>query len=157
MELDGVAPFDHRGMHRGDPAAAELDGVAPLGSKGTHHRGMHRETIGAELDGVAPPGSTIEECIEGLSAGRSGERWRCSLRSIIEERIEGTGRSGARWRCSTRIHHRGMHRGTIGRPQCTRTPVLKANRHTRGVERKSLLGRDCSRRGRQTETTRKDP
>jgi hypothetical protein len=52
------------------------------------------------------------------------------LPSIIEECIEGTGRSGARWRCSTGIHH---HRETISRQQCTRTPVLKANRHTMGA------------------------
>jgi hypothetical protein len=156
VELDGVAPFDHRGMHRGDrpqrramallhqdppsrnasrdyrrgarwrcstgihrdppsrdyrPAAAESDGVAPFDRSS---RNESRGPAAVELDGVAPPGSTIEECIEGLSAGRNAREPRFSKQI------------GTPWEHeSQRMHTRGeglptyAHQGRMNPNVCT--------------------------------------
>ena len=101
----------------------------------------HIEGTWPQRSSMALLPSIIEECIEGT--GRSGARWRCSTGIPRDPPSRNASRDyrrgarwrcstgiGARWRCSTGIHH---HRETISRQQCTRTPVLKANRHTMGA------------------------
>ena len=125
---------------------SEANGKQEVGSRKREngswkeHRGTHRGDL-PQWSSMALLPSIIEECIEGT--GRSGARWRCSTgipRDPPSRNASRDYRRGARWRCSTGIGARwrcstGIHhpRETISRQQCTRTPVLKANRHTMGA------------------------
>ena len=116
-ELDGVAPPGSTGIHRDPPsrdyrpAAAESDGVAPFDRSS---RNESRGPAAVELDGVAPPGSTIEECIEGLSAGRNAREPRFSKQIGTPGEHE-----------SQRMHTRGeglptyAHQGRMNPNVCT--------------------------------------